>query len=346
MRIQSAAFTVQPKLRPEVVFQSGTGRTAQSGQVDTTSEPTEQVQLSGRDGGFAPLRSLSGQSLQGTASAAGLAAAGAAGLPAAVLRYFTPAEFLMLNSGDYHNFQHPINVASTVANLASNSGRSLERVEFLEQVALLHDADERIMLDGQGNYSYARGAKPARVPVTLAFIDLNAEALSERFGWSGTELLEAKALIAGTEHPLNDEVTAKRHNNLPQFDGKTAEALLRESLAALPKDRQAVVAEEVQLLRFADQSANYTLGVEASRDTVRGLSNEIGVPSEVLLKGTPSFLAGLGEDSTTFQDFPQATTRKLAAEMGLDASVYSAQVLHSFFAPAERAALETVRAGL
>jgi hypothetical protein len=332
-----------------MVFQTGAGRAAQTGKVENKAgqEPAERVELSGRRGNFAPLRSLSGKSLQQSASAAGLQAANLAGLPAAVLQYFTPAEFLMLNSGDYHNAQHPINVANTVANLASNAGRSPERVEFLQQVALIHDADERILLDGQGNYAYAEGAKPARVPVTLAFIDLNSQALSERFGWDGGQLLEAKALIAGTEHPLNDEVTAKRSNNLLGLDGKSAETVLRESLEALPKERQSVVAEEVQLLRFADQSANYAQGMEASRETVKGLANEIGVPAEVLMKGTPSFLAGLGQDSTTFKDFPQATMGKLKMGLGLDhAIVYSPQELHGLFSPTERQALESVKSGL
>lgn len=338
----------QITFRPEVVFQSGAGRVANQGVVETASpEPTEQVQLSGRSGSFAPLRSLSGKSLQASASAAGLQAASAAGLPAAVLSYFTPAEFLMLNSGDYHNAQHPINVANTVANLAGNAGRSPERVDFLQQVALLHDADERILLDGEGNYSYAEGAKPARVPVTLAFIDLNAEALSDRFGWSGEQLQEAKALIAGTEHPLNDEVTAKRTNHLPQFDGKSAEMVLREQLAALPEDRRGAVVEDLQLLRFADQSANYALGVDASRQTVTGLAHEIGAPAEALMKGTPSFLGGLGKDSATFKDFPQATTAKLISDLDLTgASQYSPEQLHSFFSPAERDALESVKKGL
>lgn len=346
MRLTS--HSPQTSFRPEVVFQNGAGRVANKGSVESAApEPSEQVQLSGRSGTFTPLRSLSGKSLQGSASAAGLQAASAAGLPATVLSFFTPAEFLMLNSGDYHNAQHPINVANTVANLAENAGRSAERVDFLQQVALLHDADERILLDGEGNYSYAEGAKPARVPVTLAFIDLNAEALSERFGWSGEQMREAKALIAGTEHPLNDEVTAKRTNHLPQFDGKSAETVLREQLAALPEERRGAVVEDLQLLRFADQSANYAQGVEASRQTVAGLANEIGAPAEALMKGTPAFLGGLGQDSTFFKDFPQATTEKLIADLELKGtSQYSPEQLHSFFSPAEREALDTVKKGL
>ena len=338
------------RLRAETVFQSGAGRNTKMGTVrrPIAAEPAEQVTLSGRQGGFAPLRSLNGKALQQMASSAGLQAAQSAGLPAAVLQYFTPAEFLLLNSGDYHDAQHPINVANTVANLAGNAGKSSERVEFLQQVALLHDADERILLDGQGKFAYAEGAKPARVPVTLAFMDLNAEALSQRFGWKGTDLAEARALIAGTEHPLNNEPNEKRQYGLPEFDGKTSEAVFREALQALPQDRREVVAEEYQLLRFADQSANYAKSVEDSRSTIRGLSNEIGVPADILLKGSPAFLAGLGQDSVAFKDLPQATTRKLIAELGLSGSthVYQPEELHGLFSAAESRAIEASKTGL
>lgn len=332
--------------RPERIFQTPQGRKANQGQVQVDSGPQETIQLEGRQGKFKPLTSLSGKTLLSQASESALRLAGSTSLPAQVTSNFAPAEFLMLNSGDYHGAQHPINVADTVTTLAKNSGRSEERAQFLGQVALIHDADERILMDGQGNYSYKEGAAPARVPVTLAWMDKNQGQLQERFEWGNQEFKEAKALIAGTEHPLNDTTGPKRHNNLPGLDGKSAAAVLKEQLQGLPKDRQSEVLEEVQLLRFADQSAEYLNGVDAARTSVIGLASEIGAPQDALLKGTPGFLSGLGRDNEAFGDLPVATSQNLVKEMDLQAKVYSPEELHGFLSDQQTHSLESVKSGL
>ncbi|MGE0493917.1 MAG: hypothetical protein AB7S38_32210 [Vulcanimicrobiota bacterium] len=332
--------------RLQSVFQTRAARTEPTGKVETEQQPTERVTLKGRSGEFAPLRSLSGKSLLAMASQTALQAASVAGLPAAVTSAFAPAEFLMLNSGDYHNAQHPVNVGETVKTIAGNAGRSPERVDFLGQVSLIHDADERILMDGQGGYSYKEGAAPARVPVTLAWMDLNQDALQDRFGWNGGQFDEAKALIAGTEHPLNDRVGPNRTYNLPEFDGKSSQAVLAEQLAGLPEERRAAVLEEIQMLRFADQSAEYLNGNDQARQAVVGLSSEIGVPAEALLKGTPSFVGGLGQDNEAFGDLPIATSRNLAAEFKLQAHIYEPAELHGLLSQPQRAALDGVKLGL
>ncbi|MCA9778849.1 MAG: HD domain-containing protein [Candidatus Eremiobacteraeota bacterium] len=336
---------------PERLFQSGVGRSRTSGAIAPTgnSNQSERVTLSGRNGTFAPLKSLSGENLLRHTNRLGLDAANAAGLPASVARYFTPAEFYLLNSGDYHNAQHPINVAATVGEMAAKSGRSPERVQFLSQVALLHDADERIVLDGSGNFSTLQGAKPARVPVTLAFMDVNKESLTDRFGWSTDEFAEAKALIAATEHPLNDNAPGPgRIYGLEAYDGKNSQTVFKESLRQVASERRAALVEDAQLLRFADQSANYLQGLDPARATVSGLSAEIGVPAEALAKGTPSFLDGLGLDSEKFQDHPQAVFQGVRHDFSLQdtSTSYTADELLGFLSEEQRQNLNSVKQGL
>lgn len=337
--------------RPERIFQTAAGRNTNAGQIKTeaqSSAPSEQVTLQGREGSFAPLRSLSGETLLGQASQSALDVASGANLPSMVTSKFAPAEFLMLNSGDYHGAEHPVKVANATETLAKNAGVSPERAEFLRDVSLLHDADERILMNGNGDYSYSEGGVKARVPVTLAFMDLNQEGLQERFDWSNSEFKEAKALIAGTEHPLNDKVNDSRSNNLPEYDGKSAAGVLRDQLQGLPKDKQAQVTEELQIMRFADQSAEYFSGVDSARESVQGLSNEINVPYDALLKDTPNFIGGLGKDNEAFDDLPAQTTKALIQDLGIEseARVFSAEELHGFMSPAQASSLADVKANV
>ncbi len=259
---------------------------------------------------------------------------------------FAPAEFLMLNSGDYHDAQHPIGVAQTVGTMARNSGRTESRAQFLEKVGLIHDADERILLDDQGAYNYKEGAAPARVPVTLAFMDLNEGALKERFQWNDNEFKEAKVLVAGSEHPLNDEVGAKQQNHVGGYHGKSPKAVLREALEQLPSDRRAEVMEEVQMLRYADQMSEYGGGVEASKEAVLGLSNEIGVPAEVLLKGNAAFLAGVGKDNEAIKDLPLATLDGLSQEFKVAPKVFEPEELFGLLSEGQRRSIEETRRGI
>lgn len=335
--------------RPERIFQNPAGRKAASGQIkkeQPSSAPQKRITLQGREGSFKPLVSLSGDTLLNQASQSALDVASGANLPSMVTSRFAPAEFLMLNSGDYHGAEHPVKVAKATETFAKNAGISKERAEFLRDVSLLHDADERILMDGNGNYSYADKGVKARVPVTLAFMDLNQDALQERMGWSKGEFQEAKALIAGTEHPLNDNVGAGRINNLPDYDGKSAAGVLKEQLIALPKERQSQVLEELQIMRFADQSAEYLDGVESARTSVKDLASELEVvPYDALLKGTPNFIDGLGKDNEAFADLPVQTGRALITELGLEgqARIFTPQELHGFMSSDQSRTLAEVK---
>ena len=269
-----------------------TSRPAPAAQATPTQDPSTPTVAS-------DLVSLNGQvmdpgdSAQTGSKSAEMAAAAASGLPGLALAYFSPREWSQLNPGRYHDESHPVHVAETVGEVASNLGRSPERANFLQQVALLHDVDERIDLkSGQQN-----PVTPARVPVTLEWMDRNSEALSERMGWNSTDLLEAKTLIARTDFPFNDAPK----NLGTRYDGQAPVQLYENLLQQLPPERRQQTMEDGLVLRFADQTANYTGGKEQARHYVQGLVEEfqgVGIPInfETMAKGNPTFLASAGTD--------------------------------------------------
>lgn len=229
------------------------------------------------------------------AAQTGLTAATAAGggLPALVLKYFTPGEWAQLNPGVYHDEYHPVHVANTVADVAQGMGRTPERAEFLQQVALLHDVDERVNLaTGQQNKT-----SPARVPVTLEWMDRNQEAISGRMGWDGTDFAEAKALIARTDFPFND----KARTLGTRYDGQAPVGLYEKLLQELPAERRQQTMEDGLMLRFADQVGNYSVDTEQSSRYIAGLAEEmrgvgIQITTEQLAKGSPDFLRSVGTE--------------------------------------------------
>ncbi|MEW6280275.1 MAG: hypothetical protein AB1758_16725, partial [Candidatus Eremiobacterota bacterium] len=218
-----------------------------------------------------------------------------------VSRHFAPGEFERLNPGAYHDTEHPRLVADLVGDMALAAGRRPERAEFLKQVALLHDADER------------KADTPARAKATLVWMDARRDELSARFGWSRLEFLEAKALIARTDFPFDEGI---RKIGTP-YDAKSPVQIYAELLRELPPERREAVMHEGLMLRFADQTGNYTISFERAYSFTEGLALElrsVGAPvtHEGLLQTTPGFLAAAGQDT----DFD----RRVAGEVGVDAA--------------------------
>jgi hypothetical protein len=282
-------------------------RTAPAGE----SAPPEAADLLSLSG--APLAGPSSASLAQQNRIAALAASPGQDL---VGRYFTAQEFAALNPGRYHNPDHPVLVAEVAGELAGP-----QRSEFLQQVALLHDADERLDLKtGSRNE-----VSPARAQVTLEWMDRNETALSQRFGWDAVDFTEAKALIARTDFPFNDQA----RNFGTRYDGQSPVGVYRQLLSELPAERQVRVMEEGLALRFADQVANYTVNSQVSEAFVAGLSQELHWPE--VRSTTPSFLKSVGSDL----DFD----RQLAAELHIPARLAPGPELKSRLTPARQAAL-------
>lgn len=229
------------------------------------------------------------------------------GLPGLVKESFTEAEFKALNPGAYHDDQHPLHVGETVAGVAKAAGRSPERIRFLQQVALLHDADERVDTKS-GDVGDTK--TPASVHRTLEWMDKNDEALKKRMGWEDDSFKEAKALIARTDFPFDDNP----RNSGTSYDGESPAQTYRKLLQDVPAEKRAGVMEDGLMLRFSDQVGNYTSTYDKAENFVLGLGQElrgVGVPvkDDQLLKDTPTFLASAGADLDHDQ--------KIASEFGL-----------------------------
>ena len=227
-----------------------------------------------------------------------------------VARYFSQQEFAALNPGAYHNTEHPVHVARVAGHL------SPERKEFLEQVALVHDADPR-----------APGT-PARAQVTLEWMEKNQPALQTRFAWDDTQFVEAQALIARTDFPFDD----KPRQLGTRFDGMSPVQVYAHFLEKLPADRRQQVMDEGLALRMADQIGNYTVSPQVSEKFVEGLASELKIAdAESFKKQTPAFLNSAGKDV--------AADQKLAQQFGVELSNLSAEEMIRRLPAEERAAL-------
>lgn len=217
-------------------------------------------------------------------------------------RYFSSTEFQALNSGTYHNFDHPLVVADAAGAFAKGLGWSPERKQFIQQVALLHDADDR----SQVGSDEVKTGTPARAQVTLEWMDQQKDQLSERFGWSSAQFSEAKALIARTDFPFDDKPKA---NMGTRYDGKSSVQVYQELLSELPCEKQAEVLRDGLALRFADQAGFYANSFDMAVESVQGLAKELNMGLAGSLKFTPTFLAGVGKDN----NFDQ----QIAGQLGL-----------------------------
>lgn len=218
-------------------------------------------------------------------------------------RYFSADEFQALNSGTYHNFDHPIVVAEAAGGFAHGMGWSPERKQFIQQVALLHDADDRSQVGSQE----VKTGTPARAQVTLEWMDQQKDQLCERFGWKPEQFTEAKALVARTDFPFDDKA---RKPMGTKYDGQSPKQVYQELLQQLPKEKQAEVLQDGLALRFADQGGFYSGSFDMAVDAVQGLVSElqtVGVPTNLAgsLKFTPGFLADVGKDNQLDQQLAQ-----------------------------------------
>lgn len=217
-------------------------------------------------------------------------------------RYFSSTEFQALNSGTYHNFEHPLVVADAAGAFAQGLGWSPERKQFIQQVALLHDADDRSQVDS----GEVKTGTPARAQVTLEWMEQQKEELSGRFGWSPEQFVEAKALVARTDFPFDDKPKAAMGT---RYDGQSSVQVYQELLQQLPQEKQAEVLRDGLALRFADQAGFYANSFDMAVESVQGLAQELNMGLAGSIKFTPTFLAGVGKDT----QFDQ----QIASQLGL-----------------------------
>jgi hypothetical protein len=264
----------------------------------------------------------------GPVAATTLTPAGLRAIPLAC-ECLTPPEMLSSNTGYYHDIAHPVNVAGAVGELAASAGRLAHRIRFLQQVALLHDFDERIDLEHveQGPVF----GMPARVQVTLAWLDRNRRVLQQRLHWRDQEFVEAQCLIARTDYPF--DTVARRYGTT--YDGATPQSLYRDLLAKLPRTRRGPVMQDAVLLMFADQIGNYLGSQEQSLAAVLGLGQELGVPGQVLLHGAADYHRSVGHDIQV--------DRKLAEELRMEVELPTREQLEHWLSPESQRNLRSNR---
>ena len=241
-------------------------------------------------------------------------------------RYFSCSEFQALNSGTYHNFDHPLVVADAAGAFAQGLGWSPERKQFIQQVALLHDADDRSQVDSHD----VKTGTPARAQVTLEWMEQQKEQLSGRFGWSPEQFAEAKVLIARTDFPFDDKPKADMGT---RYDGQSSVQVYQDLLSQLPKEKQAELMRDGLALRFADQAGFYANSFDMAVESVQGLATELNMPLAGSLKFTPTFLAGVGTDT----QFDQ----QIAAQLGLEPELPDRERLLANWNPAMALRFET-----
>ncbi len=211
-------------------------------------------------------------------------------------------EFRDLNCGSYHDPAHTLEVAALVVRMARAWGYPLERVRFLKNAALLHDADERVDKES----GQVCPGTPARVPVTLEWMEDHQSRLCRDLGWSDDQFLGALALIARTEFPFDH--TPRFHGT--RRDGQSAIEVHTNLIQRLPRSVQLQTLKDGLLLRFADQAAPYVDCFEIASRRVKELSEELECDPVKLWEGTPHFIDAMGTDL--------AADRKLAQELGFD----------------------------
>ncbi|MBI3924221.1 MAG: hypothetical protein HY319_01650 [Armatimonadetes bacterium] len=222
-----------------------------------------------------------------------------------VVTYFTPEEFLYLNPGKYHSVEHALRVAAVMVELSRAFGREPEEVRFLEQVALVHDADNRV----DSSTGARDPLRPARVLVTLEWIWQSRQELERRLGWSEKRCHEAMALVARTDYPFDRE--PRYHGTC--YDGLSPYELYRDRLLEFPPAERARVMENALLLVFADQTANYTGSFREAVGFQKGLMEElhsVGVEADPQSLNTSRFLRSVGKDLKL--------DRRMAVELGVE----------------------------
>lgn len=208
--------------------------------------------------------------------------------------YFALTELNELNSGYYHDTCHALEVADLVKEMALALGRTEQRAEFLKQVALIHDADPRLC----NKTGECQAGTPARVQVTITWMEFQRATLEKRFGWEGNQFDEACALIARTDFPFD---RAPRSFGTP-YDGMSPVELYRERLWKLPREARQSCFTDALVLRFADQISCYISNFERAKRSVRDLADElqnagVSVTFEGILENTPKFLNAAGRDT-------------------------------------------------
>ena len=227
---------------------------------------------------------------------------------------FGESRFARWNSGSYHDSLHAMYVAEVMSAMATRRRREPDRRLFLTQVALLHDADPRP----------SQAPTPASVRRTLDWIESRRASLQKRLAWTDEAFSTARALIARTDFPF-DDVPREDETSMSGLSPYEAYRQCLLQLTPVSRDR---TFEDAQMLRFADQCANYCRDFATASLSVDDLSREFeqtDQPKSRWELDTPTFLQELASDSHW--------DSQLKKELGLGGRVFGQAELMLFFLP-------------
>lgn len=204
----------------------------------------------------------------------------------------TYAQFERLHSGIYHDGWHAQTVSKLASGMAAQAGFSRKESRFLAQVALLHNADERLC-------AKTGERLPLQLPQvhnTLDWLLANRDSICRHFCWTKHNFHMACALIARTCYPFDSEPRLLGES----FHGKSPVEIAAHFVNLLPPEQREDALRLGLILRFADQIANYTGNWKRVQVSLNGLVKELaasGVSTTVSDLGSAAFLDSAGSDN-------------------------------------------------
>ncbi len=203
----------------------------------------------------------------------------------------TYAQFDRLHSGIYHDAWQAQTVSKLASGMATQAGFSRKESRFLAQVALLHNADERLCV----NTGERTPLAPPQVHTTLDWLLANRDSICRHFCWTKHNFHMACALIARTCFPFDGEPRLLGE----AFHGKSPVDIAAHFVNLLPVEQREDALRLGLILRFADQIANFTGNWKRVQVAMSGLVKELqagGVTTTVSDLGSAAFLTNAGND--------------------------------------------------
>lgn len=201
------------------------------------------------------------------------------------------AQFDRLHSGLYHDAWQAQTVSKLASTMATQAGFSRKDSRFLAQVALLHNADERIdVRSGE-----RQPLLPPQIHNTLDWLQEQRESLCRHFLWTKHNFNMACYLVARTASPFDGEPRLVGQS----FRGKSPVEIAGHFLNELPAEMRENAIRLGLILRFADQIANFTGNQKRIDSSLAGMVKELaatGAKVTVADLGIANYLPQIGTD--------------------------------------------------
>lgn len=201
------------------------------------------------------------------------------------------AQFDRLHSGLYHDAWQAQTVSKLASAMATQAGFNRKDSRFLAQVALLHNADERI----DTRTGERQPHLPPQVHNTLDWLLEQRESLCRHFLWTKHNFNMACYLVARTASPFDGEARQVGKN----FRGKSPVEIAGHFLNELPSEVREDAVRLGLILRFADQIANFTGNQKRIDVSLAGMVKELaasGAKVTVADLGIAKYLGQVGTD--------------------------------------------------